>query len=82
MLNLEKKNILEILVLHILHMLNFKELALIATERIYGKTSPETAMEPKTIPLAVFQKQARGNKTSFAKDVVMQVMTLTLHPMS
>ena len=42
-------------------MPSFKKLALIATE-IKGKTSAETAMDPKTIPPAVFQKRAGGNK--------------------
>ena len=35
-------------------MPSFKKLALIATE-IEGKTSAETATEPKTIPPAVFK---------------------------
>ena len=42
-------------------MLIFKKLALIAIE-IQSKTSGETATEPKTIPPAVFQKWAGGNK--------------------
>ena len=41
-------------------MLNFKKLALIATE-IQGKTSLEMATEPKTVPPNIYQKQAGGN---------------------
>ena len=52
------KNILAILFMHILHMLNFKKLALIATE-IWSEISaeiPETVTEPKTIPPTIFLK--------------------------
>ena len=59
----KSKNILAILFLHILHMVNFKKLALTATE-IKGKTSAETGetvTDPKTIPPAVFQKWEGGN---------------------
>ena len=50
------------MILHILHMANFKTLALIATE-IQGKTSAEMAemvTDSKTILPAVFQKRAGG----------------------
>ena len=55
------KNILATFFLHILHMLNLKKLALIATE-MWSKMLVEMATEPKTITHAIFQKQVGGEK--------------------
>ena len=61
----KSKNILEILFLQILHMANFKKLALIANRDIRQNVGLDGGDGgygdgPQTIPPAVFQKRAGG----------------------
>ena len=71
----KSKNILALLFLHILHMANFKKLALIANRDIRENVGRDSGDGdgPKIIPPAIFQNQV-GRK----KDIIGILLRCTL----